>query len=181
MHDVLTANTLGLQSIVFILCKGFAVLTTQQEHELPMFPFTSGAGVATWRAVTLHLGTPYIFIHYAIKQGRDWLSQTTICWRYEDVLGFCRGINNDKKRKVLSVFMLVPPPHEHSHGWTFVPIEEILVRKLEGDEEEDHLPIFVTVGGEIFRGLKFAPVDDPASYEELNSLERVFRANSDVS
>jgi len=157
------------------------MLTTQQEHELPMFPFTSGAGVATWRAVTLHLGTPYIFIHYAIKQGRDWLSQTTICWRYEDVLGVCRGINNDKKRKILSVFMLVPPSHEHSCRWTFVPIEEILVRKLEGDEDEDHLPIFVTVGGEIFRGLKFAPVDDPASYDELNSLELVFRANFDVS
>jgi len=157
------------------------VLTTQQEHELPMFPFATGVGVTTWRAVTVHSGMPYIFVHYAIKQGRGGLSQTTIFWRYEDVLGFCRGINSDKKRKVLSVFMLVPPPHEHSQGWTFIPVAEILVRKFEGDEEEDHLPIFVTVGGEIFRGLGFVSVDDLTSYDELKNLERVFRANLDLS
>jgi hypothetical protein len=100
-----------------------------------MFPFATGVDVTTWRAVTFHSGMPYIFVRYAIKQGRGGLSQTTVFWRYEDVVGFCRKTNNDKKRKVLDIFMLLPPPHEDSKGWTFVPVEEILVRKFEGDPE----------------------------------------------
>lgn len=148
------------------------MLTTQQEHELPLFPFSTGGGVTTWRAVTLHLGTPYVFVNYAIRQGRAWLSQTTIFWRHEDVLSFCRATNKNKKHRILDIFILTPATHELAHKWSFVPIREVLVWKDE--EEDDEFPIYVTNEGETVGGLGFVPYDDAPSYVEHGALERIF-------
>ena len=155
------------------------VLTTQQEHELPLFPFSTGSGVTTWRAVTLHLGTPYTFVNYAIRQGRAWLSQTTIFWRHEDVLNFCRATNKDKKRKIIDVFMLAPTTHELSHKWSFVSIREILI--WEDEEEDEEFPIYVTVDGEVVGGIGFVPYEEAPSYDAYKGLKRVFCADSDIS
>lgn len=155
------------------------MLTTQQEHELPLFPFSTGKGVTTWRAVTLHLGTPYVFVNYAIRQGRAWLSQTTIFWRHEDVLRFCKETNKDKKRKVLDVFLLAPAAHELTHKWSFVPIREI--RVWNDEEAEEEFPVYVAADGELVGGLGFVPYEDAPSSSEHENLETIFFADAGIT
>ena len=149
------------------------MLTTQQEHALPSFPFAAGTGVTTWRAATLHLGTPYVFVQYAIKQGRDWLVQTTIFWRHEDVIDFCRATNKEKKRKLSDIFMLVPATYELDHKWTYVPIRKIYV--VEESEEDYEFPIYVTDGGEVVSGLGFVPSEDAPACDHQD-LEEIYSA-----
>ncbi|KQY00336.1 hypothetical protein ASD28_13575 [Massilia sp. Root133] len=99
-----------------------------------------------------------------------WLSQTTIFWRHEDVLGFCKATKKDKKRKLLDVFMLVPAVDELAHKWSVASIREIFVGKY----EEDDFPIYVTIGGETVGGLGFLPSENASSDDEYKGLERVF-------
>lgn len=156
--------------------KGIKLLTTQQEHALPSFPFAAGPGVSTWRVVTLHLGIMYVFVSYAIKQGRGWLSQTSIFWRHEDVLAFCKQVNKDKRRKLLDVYLLVPTPQDAAHRWSFVPIGEVFVRQ-DNDHDGD-FPLYVTVDGETVGGLSFGSPDDTSSPIDHQALERVFPAQT---
>jgi|GEM_PF-5444816 len=153
----------------------FALLTTQKEHQLPGYPFSSGTGVQTWRAVTLHFGMSYVFINYAIKQGGAWMSQTTIFWRHEDVLAFCLQINKDKKRKLVDVFMLVPAEQDLAHQWCVVPIKEIYVSQIEDGETD--FPLYVTVEDEIVGGLSFGATNDDVASVDYRVLPRVFPAN----
>lgn len=169
------ARTLGLQSIVFITVAEFALLTTQKEHQLPGYPFSSGAGVQTWRAVTLHFGMSYVFINYAMKQGGAWMSQTTIFWRHEDALAFCQQVNKDKKRKLLDVFMLLPAEEDLAHQWCVVPIKEIYVSQIEDGEID--FPLYVTVEDEIVGGLSFGAANDGVASVDYRMLPRVFPAN----
>lgn len=148
------------------------MLTTQREHELPSFPFSAGPGVSTWRVVTLHLGVVYVFVNYAIRQGRGWLSQTSVFWRHEDVLAFCRQANKDKKRKLLDIFMLVPATQETAHKWSFVPIRDVFVRY--DDDAEGDFPLYVTVDGEIVGGLSMGEPEENSTDGYLQSLERVY-------
>ena len=161
---------------MFITTLGLALLTTQKEHFLPGYPFSSGAGVQTWRAVTLHFGMPYVFVNYALKQGRAWMSQTTIFWRHEDVLAFCQQVNKDKKRQLLDVFMLLPASQDTAHQWCVIPIKEIYVRRLE-DAELD-FPLYVTVEDEVVGGISFGAIDVDTAACEYRNLSRVFRAGT---
>lgn len=153
------------------------MLTTQKEHYLPGYPFSSGAGVQTWRAVTLHFGMPYVFVNYALKQGRAWMSQTTIFWRHEDVLAFCQQVNKDKKRKLLEVFMLLPAAQDLAHQWCVTPIKEIYVSQIEDGETD--FPLYVTVEDEVVGGLSFGSVNDDVASSDYRMLPQVFpgRAN----
>lgn len=157
---------------MFISDAEFALLTTQKEHHLPGYPFSSGADVQTWRAVTLHFGMPYVFVNYALKQSRAWMSQTTIFWRHEDVLAFCEQVNRDKKRKLLDVFMLLPTAQDTAHQWCVVPIKEIYVSRIE-DAELD-FPLYVTVEDEIIGGLSFGGANDDVASSNYRMLPRVF-------
>jgi hypothetical protein len=157
---------------VFITVTEFTLLTTQKEHHLPGYPFSSGADVQTWRAVTLHFGMPYVFVNYALKQGSAWMSQTTIFWRHEDVLAFCRQVNRDKKRKLLDVFMLLPAAQDIAHRWCVVPIKEMYVSRIE--EAEVDFPLYVTVEDEIVGGLSFGAADEDVASGDYRMLPRVF-------
>lgn len=157
---------------MFISVVEVALLTTEKEHYLPGYPFSSGVDVQTWRAVTLHFGMPYVFVNYALKQQRAWMSQTTIFWRHEDVLSFCQQVNRDKKRKLLDVFMLLPTAQDTAHQWCVVPIKEIYVSRIE-DAELD-FPLYVTVEDEVVGGLTFGTGNDGAASSDYRMLPRVF-------
>jgi hypothetical protein len=149
-----------------------ALLTTQKEHCLPGYPFSSGVGVQTWRAVTLHFGLPYVFVNYALKQGRAWMSQTTIFWRHEDVLAFCHQVNRDKERKLLDVFMLLPAAQDIAHQWCVVPIKEIYVSRIEDGDTD--FPLYVTVDDEVVGGLSFGADNESVASFDYRTLPRVF-------
>jgi hypothetical protein len=164
-------RTLGLQSIVFISLAEPALLTTQKDHELPAFPFSLAEGVQTWRAVTLHVGIPYVFINYALKHGSVWMSQTTMFWRHEDVLAFCHQVNKNKKKKLLDVLMLLPAAQDLAVQWTAVPIKEIYVRPIEDGEMD--FPLYVTHEDEIVGGLSLVASNDCVS-TDYRTLLKVF-------
>lgn len=149
------------------------MLTTQQEHELPNFPFASGAGVHTWRAVTCHFGVTYVFVSYAFRTCGGWLPQTTMFWRHEDVLAFCQQVNKDKKRRLSEVFLLAPVEPTSGHQWQTISIKEIYVSKL--DEDVD-FPLYVTIDGQTIWGLTFDGSDESAlnGNVDYNSLAKVF-------
>jgi hypothetical protein len=178
MHDVRMPRTLGLQSIVFITVPEFALLTTQKDHLLPGYPFSSGAGVQTWRAVTLHFGISYIFVNYGVRQGRAWMSQTTIFWRHEDVLAFCLQVNKDKKRKLIDVFMLLPAEQDLAHQLCVVPIKEIYVSRIEDGETD--FPLYVTVEDEVVGGLSMGAANDSVPSSGYRMLPRVFPDHADT-
>ena len=148
------------------------MLTTQKEHALPTFPFASGPGVQTWRTVTLHVGVTYVFVSYGIKHGRGWLPQTTVFWRHEDVLTFCRDVNKDKKRKLTEIFLLAPNSQESLHGWSFVPIQEVLA--LREDQNDEGLPVYVTAEGIVWGGIGFSDPSEPAEVKDQETLEKIF-------
>ncbi len=131
----------------------------------------------TWRAVTLHFGMPYVFVNYALKQGKAWMSQTTIFWRHEDVLAFCQQVNKDKKRKLSEVFMLLPAAQDLAHQWCVVPIKEIYVSRIEDGEMD--FPLYVTVDDEVVGGVSFGAVNEGVVSNDYRILPRVFpdRAN----
>lgn len=153
--------------------RGIVLLTTQHEHNLPNFPFAAGSGVKTWRAVTCHFGITYMFVSYAFRTSGGWLPQTTIFWRHEDILAFCQQVNEDKKRKLLSVFMLVPAEPASGHQWLTVSIKEIYVMQL---EEAMDFPLYVTVDGQTVEGLTFDGSDEKGlnGNVDYGSLPRVF-------
>lgn len=163
---------------MFIVVTELALLTTQKEHQLPGYPFSSGTGVQTWRAVTLHCGLSYVFVNYELRQGRARMSQTTIFWRHEDVLEFCQQVNKDKKRKLLDVFMLLPAAQDLAHQWCVVPIKEIYVSQIE-DSEID-FPLYVTVEDEIVGGLSFGAANDGVASSDYRMLPRVFPDHSNT-
>lgn len=148
------------------------MLTTQQEHALPTFPFAAGEGVQTWRTVTLHVGVTYVFVSYSLKHGRGWLPQTTVFWRHEDVLEFCKSANLDKKRKLVEVFLLMPNLQESPHNWSFLPIQEILVRQA--DQTEGELPVYVTADGMILGGIGFGEPSETAEIMDHKAFEKIF-------
>lgn len=157
---------------MFITVAELVLLTTQKGHLLPGYPFSSGADVQTWRAVTLHFGISYVFVNYAVKQGRASMSQTTIFWRHEDVLTFCQQVNKDKKRKLLEVFMLLPAEQNLAHQWCVVRIKEIYVSHME--EEEIDFPLYVTVEDEVVGGLNFGAAGDGVASFDYRRLPKVF-------
>lgn len=157
---------------MFITVTEFALLTTQKEHLLPGYPFSSGAGVQTWRAVTLHFGLSYVFVNYGLKQGRAWMSQTTIFWRHEDVLAFCQQVNKDKKRKLLDVLLLMPSAKDLAHQWCVVQVKEIYVTEIEDGEID--FPLYVTAEDEVVGGLSFGASDDDIASSDYRLLPRVF-------
>lgn len=148
------------------------MLTTQKDHELPGYPFSSREGVQTWRAVTLHFGMPYVFVNYALRHDRAWMSQTTIFWRHEDVLAFCQQVNKDKKRKLLDVFMLLPTEQDREHQWCVMPIKEIYMSQIEDGEID--FPLYVTVDDEIVGGLSFGTESDGVALSDYRMLPKVF-------
>ena len=167
--------TLGLQSIVFITRREIDLLTTQQEHEIPRFPFAAETGVRTWRAVTCHFGITYVFVNYAFRMSGGWLPQTTIFWRHEDVLAFCQQVNKDKKRKLLDLFILIPAEPASGQQWQTVPIKEIYSHQLEKDMD---FPLYVAFDGQPIGGLTFDgnEENDAARNIDYGSLTRVFPA-----
>lgn len=159
--------TLGLQSIVFIFLVGVAVLTTQVGHEVVSFPYLNGAGITAWRVVTLDVRVHYVLISYALKEGRSWQSQTSLLWRQEDVLTFCRDMRGDKSRKMLNVSLLSPLDKNASGGWGLTPIREVFAANYEGTCLD--FPLYVSFGGDRFGG-----ANNLRSYQRLSELERVF-------
>lgn len=149
------------------------MLTTQQEHELPNYPFAAGPGVHTWRAVTCHFGVTYVFVSYAFRTNGGWLPQTTMFWRHEDVLALCQQVNKDKKRKLLEIFMLAPAEATSGQQWRSLAIKEIYVTQL--DNEMD-FPLYVTVDGQTIGGLTFDGNDENDHDGSVNydSLTKVF-------
>lgn len=149
------------------------MLTTQQDHLLPTFPFAAGPGVSTWRAVTLHVGVVYIFVRYSIKHGRGgWLPQTTVFWRHEDVLDFCKKCNKSEDKKLAEVFLLVPNTQEQSHGWAFVQIREIFATR--DDQADGDFPFYVTADGERLSGISFGETDEDPEVTMQKPAEKVF-------
>ena len=143
MHDVLMANTLGLQSIVFISCyRGIQVITTDKAHEAPMF--SMGPGIATWRAATLSLGMLYVFINYAFKEGRHWVHQTTILWDPRDVLQFCRTCSGNKSLKIVEISLLEPYRREKVNTWRWTSVLNIRLYV----EDDVEIPVYFTDAGE---------------------------------
>lgn len=142
------------------------MLTTEKVHELRSFPFLTESGVTAWRAVTLDLRRTYVFISYALKEGRSWLSQTSIFWRPEDVLDFCKGMKGAKSRKILDIFILSSSHQKGSGSWNWEPVKEI----FSGEYEDSGLefPLYITVSGEKFGGRNFGP------RETNDRLERIF-------
>lgn len=143
MHDVLMANTLGLQSIVFILCcKGVQVITTDKAHEAPMF--SMGPGIATWRAATLSLGMLYVFINYAFKEERHWVHQTMILWDPRDVLQFCRDCSGNKSLKIFDISLLEPYRRGKVKTWRWTSVLNIRLYV----EDDVEMPVYFTDAGE---------------------------------
>jgi hypothetical protein len=119
--------------------------------------------------VTLHLDMPYVFLTYAIKDGREWISQTSIFWRHEDVLDFCKEIKNDKSRKLLSVFLLRPAGPGMDTSWAWSPVKEVFAGKYPDCDLD--FPLYVTVEGEEYGDTGyFGP------HETYESLEQIFPA-----
>lgn len=148
------------------------MLTTQHEHALPTFPFAAGPGVQTWRTVTLHVGVTYVFVSYSIRHGRGWLPQTTVFWRHEDVLDFCKSVNKDRKRRLVEVFVLIPNHQESPHAWSFVPIKEILAKQ--DDQCEEELPVYVTADGMVLGGVGFGEPSEAVELMNYEAFEKIF-------
>lgn len=144
------------------------MLTTQKGHELPSFSFLAAPGATNWRVVTLDLRVPYVFISYAIKEGRSWLSQTSIFWRHEDVLDFCKEVSGDKSRKILNISLLRPEGQgaARTGNWEWAIVKEIFSGQFE--DSGLHFPLYVTEDGKRFGGLNLG------SNEAQKALERVF-------
>jgi hypothetical protein len=150
-----------------LLLERIGLLTTEKGHEVASFPFLTGSGVIAWRVVTLDLRVPYVFISYAFKEDRRWLSQSSIFWRHEDVLNFCKDIKGDKSRKILDISLLLPGAHDSGASWSLTPVEEIFAGQYK-DSGLD-FPLYVTVNGDKFGGL-----GNPGSNGTHGALEKVF-------
>jgi len=100
------------------------------------------------------------------------MSQTTIFWRHEDVLAFCKQVNKDRKRKLLDVFMFLPSAQDTAHQWAVVPIKEIYINRIE-DAELD-FPLYVTVDDDVVGGLTFGADNDDAKPSDYRMLPKVY-------
>lgn len=141
------------------------MLTTDKGHEVPSFPSHIGSGVTAWRVVTLDFKIPYIFISYAFKEDRSWLSQTSIFWQHKDVIDFCKDVKSDKSRKILDIFLLLPPMKKSAVSWSLAVVKEIFTGKYEDTNVE--FPLYVTVNGD-----KIGGPGNLESHEKYDALEK---------
>jgi hypothetical protein len=141
------------------------LITTEKGHEL-QFPFLAEIGVVAWRLVTLDNRRPYVFISYASKEGRCWLSQTSVFSRHEDVVDFCKNVKGTKSRKILNISILFPSQQDGVESWSWVPVKEI----FSGEYKDSGLdfPLYVDINGEKIGGLNFVP------HKTTDALERIF-------
>lgn len=99
----------------------------------------------TWSTVTLDPVTLYVFINHATKDGRNWLYQTSILWKHDDVLNFCRDFKNEKSRKIVDIWLLEPffEGSIRTRRWTTV-----LEIKKYVEEPYPAIPVFFTDAGQ---------------------------------
>lgn len=84
------------------------MLTTQPSHEHRSVPYLAEPGAIFWRDVTLTVAMPYILVSYEISNGGGWLPRTSLFWRDDDVVSFCRDVIIDQSRKIVDILLLLP-------------------------------------------------------------------------
>ncbi len=108
-----------------LIFENFSMIVTNENHELPSFPFMLDFGTRAWRVANLEMGIPYVSVSFSCRQGNAWLSQTSILWRDEDVLNYCLDIQADSSRKILEIALLYPPSPKTTLAWKFISVGEI--------------------------------------------------------
>lgn len=125
-HDVLTMNTIVLQSIVFI--SGALMIRTQQEALLLMHSAIAGEGVQIWRYAHLVLNLPYLLVTYQFSNDRERLRQTVLISRVEELLSLFVG-EGSSKNELIQVALMSPPSINQTSGWEMMEIAEIWIGK----------------------------------------------------
>lgn len=118
------------------------MITTHEADKAPMFSI--GPGFSTWRTVALTFGMPYVFVNYGLKDGRNWVYQTSILWDSNDVLDFCQRLKNNKSAKIVDISLLEPFRRDKKQTWRWARVLE--VRSYEEDSVVH--PVYVTDAGE---------------------------------
>lgn len=118
------------------------MITTHEVHRAPMFSMEPG--FSTWRTATLTFGMHYVFVNYALKDGRSWIYQTSILWDSRDVLDFCQRFKHNKSAKLVEISLLEPFRSSKKKKWRWTKIRE--VRSYEEDRVEH--PVYINDAGE---------------------------------
>lgn len=81
---------------------------TNEVNRAKEFSLFYGAETKIWRAISLEMRAPYFFVSHAQKDGTQWLHETSLLWRHDDVANFCREVNKDPMKKITQLAVLIP-------------------------------------------------------------------------
>jgi hypothetical protein len=101
------------------------VITTDDRHEMQMFPFMRLPGVKAWRLVGLELRRSYFLVIYGCKEKRTWVTQTALLWKEDDLRDFCDEANVNSAIKIYKIAMMVPPEPTNIDVWDWKVLREI--------------------------------------------------------
>lgn len=164
-QDVLTANTLELQSIVFIYVSSIAMLITNDRYEVTDHPYWLNQGQRMWRLIDMELQVPYFLISYDVREGDCWCNQTALLWRLNDLLGFFHQILANENERVRQVAMLIPSATNPKDGWEMNNIREIWTAR---DPKDKHTVVtYVTQNGRRYQNHPSSTSEDELEEREM--------------
>jgi hypothetical protein len=117
---------------------------------MSLFPLLAGPSQEMWRAVTLDLGIPYTFIHYARQYEKVWVSQCSVFWRQEDVLTLCHDAETDISCQILDIWLLLPCQTDSRGSWRWVAVTEVLAGAIK--HSPSPWPYYFTSEDELIQG-----------------------------
>jgi hypothetical protein len=145
------------------------MITTDDRYEFTILPFMQAPGTKVWRLVGLELRLPYFFVSYACKEGKAWISQTSLLWHENDVLNFCQEVGDDISKKIHQIALLVPPDPDNIRAWRMFTLKEIWTGRIRG---EDRQSAMVCVGMDGERVVKSMVTDDESRIESIEIAYR---------
>lgn len=92
-------------------------------------------------------------------------SQTSVLWREDDILDFCREIRGDNLREITSCSLLMPFDGNGSNEWRWIPIKELWGRRASSSGYT--YPVYVAMDGGTIGEKANTELDTPAEGAEL--------------
>jgi hypothetical protein len=122
------------------------MITTDDRHEMQLFPFMRLPGVKAWGLVGLELRRPYFVVNYGCKEKLTWVTQTALLWQEEDLRAFCDEANGKSAMKIYQIGMMVPPKSTDFDLWDWHVLREIWSCEIKDCTER--VMLYVSIEGD---------------------------------
>lgn len=143
------------------------MLVTHPRNRMENHPYLLDKGEMLWEMVQMELSKIYVFISYALEEEGVWISENAMLWQLPSVLSFCCGIQENPRKQLKQVSVLIPPHITESKQWEMTALEEIWLATHATSQRS--LVVFIAKNGKRFAEQSVDDLSDDA-FEKIDCL-----------